>query len=492
MGCLCVREKGAGGDVACLMEPPDRPGVVTPGWLAAQLQILLRQDGAVTIDALNVDQLRASGADGRERTDGGGNSGSKIVRIRLSGLKGAESILGQSESVVLKWAKFKEVPDIPFPMRVAQVMLFGIRPADLFRVEHFFFQNCAAAVREAGLRLPEIYLSALRDGQEPGACCRLMCDCRADLTHTILMEDLTEYSAARPFSSVGEDRASLALTNVARLHRSTWGGNAQWESGLDRVVGGGGFSTSCIGLFGLRGAGVSSKKPDFATSKTPFAVHSDWGTKNIPKGDSGLEFVKKVAEKESFLQAFKWVQGQWATLHPRLGSLDPQCMVHGDCHHWNNLYSKSGKDVVLLDWQYFGAGRVAYEIVYFLATGVDVGDGEVDKRLLAAYHAELTREGRIDYSLQQLERDVRLAIVDAAVTMALSYGGRTFGIRYKPSVYKRAVQDEKQRDYAIGGMFIAARIWERLVHMYEREPGYFNSQDPAAESDRPDAHLLAS
>eukprot|EP01062_Namystynia_karyoxenos_P042588 TRINITY_DN31162_c0_g1_i1.p1 TRINITY_DN31162_c0_g1~~TRINITY_DN31162_c0_g1_i1.p1 ORF type:complete len:489 (+),score=135.10 TRINITY_DN31162_c0_g1_i1:69-1535(+) len=481
MGC-CVAAAAAGEADGNLTRPPDVYGVVTPEWVAQQL------GPAARVGGVTVEQIGSQGIDGRERNDGGGNSGSRIVRLRLREVSGADEALGGAESLVLKWAAFKHVPAIPFPMRVAHVVLFGLKPSNLFRVEHYFFSHAAEQIASRGVGIPKVHLSALKDAGDPGACCRLFCDCRAPLVHTLLMQDCAGYvTGGAPFAATDERRAAAALRNVARLHRATWGRQSTWAADLDNIVGGGGLATAPIALFGLR-YGAAAKKRGFARTSAPRQVAAAWGEQNDPRGDPGLEAVRRIATDPGFEPAFAWLQQQWRELLPRLGCTEPQCMVHGDFHHWNNLFGPKGDDdIVLIDWQYFGLGRPAYEVAHFLVTSVASGDGSADERLLRQYHEALTGPDGAgpapDYPYEEWERDVRLAIVDAAVTMCLSYGTRNFGVKYTPSVYRRAAADDKQREIAEGGMILTSRCWERLVLLHRSRPGCFAESAPAAAGD---------
>ncbi|MDA1061884.1 MAG: phosphotransferase [Chloroflexi bacterium] len=92
-------------------------------------------------------------------------------------------------------------------------------------------------------------------------------------------------------------------------------------------------------------------------------------------------------------------------------SRPPFTLVHGDFKP-DNLCFPNGPlgEVIALDWQNSQRGRGPTDLAYFL-TFVDTrSDREATpKRLLTAYHEELTSNGVTDYTLDQLNYDRRVA-----------------------------------------------------------------------------------
>ncbi|KAJ9466809.1 hypothetical protein DIPPA_34139 [Diplonema papillatum] len=470
MGCSCSKvtrvENGAG----LLHEPPDHPqSKLTAAWLAGELA---KEGVNVQLDDVAIEQLSAPNIDGASRADGGGISGSRIVRLRLQYAAGSPKLPGDAETLVMKWTSFPHVPNLSFNLRIAQVLLFKVNHADLFRTEHYFLGK-VKDVHSWGVQTPKTYVTASQQASEPPGFARLLWDARSKLITSCIMEDIGAYKTpAVPFGNVTYAKAAGAMRNVAKLHRFTWGRQGQWAPDLHEIHGRNGMATSHIGLYGLEGSGIYERKKTFAKSSGPPNMAKVWGKGNKKAGDDkGLLAIKSVAEDPNLLAAFRDLQQNWSLLFPKLGVVEPQCMVHGDFHHWNNMYGKSDDDVMLVDWQYFGSGRVAYELGYFFCAGYDCIDD--DEKLLREYHDTLTSAppdqespAAVHLPFEQLLLEYRLAIIDMAVTMCISLGTRTFGVQYRPSDFKRMAVDPKQRDFVVGGMLLSERMFKRLIHLH--------------------------
>eukprot|EP01059_Diplonema_ambulator_P001207 TRINITY_DN10955_c0_g1_i3.p1 TRINITY_DN10955_c0_g1~~TRINITY_DN10955_c0_g1_i3.p1 ORF type:complete len:514 (+),score=121.66 TRINITY_DN10955_c0_g1_i3:39-1544(+) len=471
MGNPCSKVTRVENGPGVLQHPPDssRSGL-NKEWLVRELH---RGGYKVHLRELKVEQLSAANIDGEMRQDGGGISGSRILRLRLVYDEGSPKLPGDADTLVMKWTNFKKVPPLSFNMRVAQVVLFKVNQADLFRTEHYFRAN-VKEVHSWGLKTPITYCTALQDASEPGGCCRLAFDSRSKLITSCIMQDIGNYKTpAAPFDEVSRDMARGALVNIAKLHRATWGKQGKYTADLHKIYGRNGFATSHIGLYGLKGSGVFKRKADFKKSDGPSGLHNIWGVGNKdPGNDKGLNAIKKATEKVELLNAFRDVQANWDLVLPKLGNIEPQCMVHGDFHHWNNMYGVDSNDVMVIDWQYFGAGRVVYELIYFFNCGITPTNLDDDEELLKAYYDALVSPdlpgAPPPLTFDDLVSDFRCAIIDAAVTMCISMGTRTMGVSYTPKDYKGMASDPKQRDFVVGGMLLAERLFGRFTCIHKK------------------------
>eukprot|EP01061_Rhynchopus_euleeides_P009152 TRINITY_DN18296_c0_g2_i1.p1 TRINITY_DN18296_c0_g2~~TRINITY_DN18296_c0_g2_i1.p1 ORF type:complete len:505 (+),score=159.59 TRINITY_DN18296_c0_g2_i1:163-1677(+) len=473
MGNLTTKVKVIENSEGLLKEPPDS-GSLTVAWVQRQLE---RGGESVSLSQVDVEQLCAAGVDGEMRQDGGGVSGSRIVRLRLTYAEGGNRLPNGADTLVMKWTSFKRVPPMPINLRVAQVVIFHVNQADLFRTEHYFLTQ-VKEVHTWGVKTPITYSTAMQDATEPASCLRLVADMRSDLMTSCLMQDIGAYKTpADPFENITRSQARGALRNVARLHRATWGRCKKWTPDLHEIYGRNGFATSHTGLYGLKGSGVYKKKKKFATTKGPEGFCKTWGSGNKrPGNDAGLLAIKEVAGDPNLLTALKDLQRNWASVFPSLGSKDPLCMVHGDFHHWNNMFGESDDDVMLIDWQYFGAGRPMYEVLFFLNAGVNVSTVSEDQDLIRSYHEVLTSPdlpGPVpDVSIDDLMVQYRLALIDCATTMCLSMGTATMGVSYTPKDYLGMAKDPKQKDFVMGGMLLSNRIFKRLMAVHSHYGGF--------------------
>lgn len=77
----------------------------------------------------------------------------------------------------------------------------------------------------------------------------------------------------------------------------------------------------------------------------------------------------------------------------------PMTLLHRDCHVENVLFALGGQ-AVLLDWQFMGRGRGAFDLGYFLISSLPPDQRQATERdLVARYHAGLVRGGVTGYSL---------------------------------------------------------------------------------------------
>lgn len=88
-------------------------------------------------------------------------------------------------------------------------------------------------------------------------------------------------------------------------------------------------------------------------------------------------------------------------------------LVHGDAHAWNFMLPRGDTgDAKLLDWDAWHHGLGASDLAYMMAL---YWDREPHQRfrdaLLACYHRELESSGISGYSLGELQRDYRLAVL---------------------------------------------------------------------------------
>lgn len=83
----------------------------------------------------------------------------------------------------------------------------------------------------------------------------------------------------------------------------------------------------------------------------------------------------------------------------------PVTLLHRDCHVENVLFAPGGR-AVLLDWQFMGRGRGAFDLGYFLISSLPPDQRRAAERdLVARYHAGLVRGGVTGYSLSACWQD---------------------------------------------------------------------------------------
>jgi thiamine kinase-like enzyme len=88
---------------------------------------------------------------------------------------------------------------------------------------------------------------------------------------------------------------------------------------------------------------------------------------------------------------------------------------HGDAHVWNLLYPRDGvaaDGIRLIDWDNWRIGRAAADLAYMIAVHwYPQRRARLEARLLERYYAGLCSHGVVDYSLERLWEDYRLAVI---------------------------------------------------------------------------------
>ena len=138
----------------------------------------------------------------------------------------------------------------------------------------------------------------------------------------------------------------------------------------------------------------------------------DWENSFIPlinKGANDLKTNFGHLVDTRFMQS--WEQGINAYAHAVNGlSSGPCTLMHGDAHIRNVAFEDGHEHPVrYYDWQLCARGPAAYDVLFFLATSMNVSDQNLYMDdLLQLYVDELNSYGA-SYSLAQLEQDLRLA-----------------------------------------------------------------------------------
>eukprot|EP00662_Eupelagonemidae_sp_cell21_P043036 gene43036-43234_t len=251
----------------------------------------------------------------------------------------------------------------------------------------------------------------------------LCCDARPPTLTMLLMEDLAAYAAAEPFVDVPLPTARSALRNVARLHRDTWHEFAELRPAIERVWGPRGFATHPNNLFGLCGLALKRKmkmpkivrKLKLVETWTGFGgigSPKNWmsalmGAEPSPGSVAVLSAWSEAAEvirSDEVNDALDAVCRHFDELSPKfLRGDNPECVIHGDCHGWNCMFSQStpleGEDpeAVLMDWQFHSLGYARCDVMYFLCASVEPDDhGDKDVELLRLRWADRVEKETVE------------------------------------------------------------------------------------------------
>jgi aminoglycoside/choline kinase family phosphotransferase len=118
--------------------------------------------------------------------------------------------------------------------------------------------------------------------------------------------------------------------------------------------------------------------------------------------------LQGIVLPKSFLNLGDHIARHQTAIFSNLLETAPITCLHRDIQIDNVMFgaSKANAGAVLLDWQLSGKGRGAYDVAYFLISSLDPAQRRnVERSLVAHYHACLLRGGVTDYSLPQCWSD---------------------------------------------------------------------------------------
>lgn len=124
--------------------------------------------------------------------------------------------------------------------------------------------------------------------------------------------------------------------------------------------------------------------------------------------DSLKSLLQDIDLPPSFLALGNHIAQNEVAVFKGLLETAPLSCLHRDIQADNVMFAptKAGGRAVLLDWQLAGKGRGAYDVCYFLISSVEPTQRRnLERGLVAHYHAELLRAGIRGYSLRQCWTD---------------------------------------------------------------------------------------
>jgi hypothetical protein len=421
----------------------------TVEWLTAALQSTGTIDAGTRVTACQQQSLVAFTLSGEAREDGGGLSGPQIVRLRLAYAGGSGPL-----QMVLKfgnWADKRQMPPWPRKTRLIQV-LGHMRLEDQFRSEIQFFRQLQPHI--AGVQTPKVYYAAITDAPNAPGWSYVLFDTRTTLVFCMLMEDLTvdHFTSVRPGEGLSFARVKQAFINIAKLHAAGWMQSQLWEKLQLRPT---------PWLSFLRADEGKQRQQRDQCLHTNFipAYLKRWAHHRHPEhgaaGDPRLQDPEIVA----MLMALNASFPTWAEAAAKTARQAPQTWVHGDFHGWNHLFNAEDACRVI-DFQFFGKGRVADELVYFLMMSCD-STPETETELLRLYHRALVEAGVEDYPWDQLIYEYHVS------TLTMVMGGIVRAVKFiTPAAYDHMLHDQKQRDLMRLGDLASKRTITRALHWY--------------------------
>lgn len=270
----------------------------------------------------------------------------------------------------------------------------------------------------------------------------------------MLMEDLTvnRLASVRPGEGLSFDRAKQAFLNIVQLHATGWKQSHLWEQLQLRPT---------PWLAFLRADEGKQRQQHDKCLHTNFvpAYLKLWA--QHPRPDLGAEGDVQLQDPEAraMLMDLNASFPVWAETAAKTARQAPQTFVHGDFHGWNHLFNPED-DCRVIDFQFFGKGRVTDELVYFLMMSFDVAP-EAEAELLQLYHQALVTAGVEDYPYDQFLYEYYVS------TLTMLLGGIVRAVKFiTPRAYDNMLQDQKQADLMRLGELARERLMVRALHWY--------------------------
>ena len=189
----------------------------------------------------------------------------------------------------------------------------------------------------------------------------------------LLLQDLGGHRSVPILQGCGPADAKRVVDSLAEIHATWWNSPA-----LDTLTGAHSFD------------------------EYPFATL--W-----PRYQDALKSLLQVIDlPASFLALGNHIAQNEAAIFKGLLETAPVTCLHRDIQADNVMFApaRAGGRAVLLDWQLAGKGRGAYDVGYFLISSVEPAPRRnMERGLVAHYHAELLRAGVAGYSLAQCWTD---------------------------------------------------------------------------------------
>lgn len=420
---------------------------------AAWLTHALRSTGVIgpqtRVIACTQHPVVAATVSGDTREDGGGISGSQIVRLRLTydGGTGPAQLIAKFGN----WQDKHQMPPWPLKTRLLQVV-GHMRLEEQFRNEVTFFQHIRPHLR--GILLPEIYYVAMAETRSVSAWSYVVFDRRTPLRFCVLMEDLAvaHFTAGKPGESLSCARMAQALVNIAQLHAFGWQQPHLWAHLQLQPT---------PWLTFLR----ADEGPQ-RTHRDKFVQHNFIPTflklwAHYPRQSAPAHGFALLRQPEivGMLTALNASFATWAAEATKTARRAPQTIVHGDCHGWNHLFNPRDECRVV-DFQFVGTGRVADELAYCFMMSFDP-EPEAEEHLLYRYHHALVAAGVHAYPYEQLVHEYRVSV------LTLLLGSLVRAVKFlTPSDYDKLQRDPKQADLILLGDVARDRLMTRALHWY--------------------------
>jgi hypothetical protein len=404
---------------------------ITPDWCNIVLKKELFLSTDTFVSSVNIKPLEN---EINGMSDGGGFSGSALVRISL---KYCGNVSGKEPSSLVCKLSLGTGYKLSFIWRM---MLYASAREGydeyMYKQEAKFLEHVLPIMESTLYKFPKLYYCGIKDQGARGFATSVILNMPTKVKTVVLMEDMKDWRSSSVGIPVSNQDANLCFRNVSILHAKFWGENlkdiksrfkpskterdfrpasyTKFHSILNKIN----FSTDRIKKY-ISKARDSDWKTDPMTSlkkDSPLIPH--WltvqpledGTLPIFEDDLVLEMLNELAVK---------APNYYTKKLKSFFKKPPQTILHGDFHAGNHMYGTHehiGK-IVALDYQWAGPGRVATEFVYFFMQSLSPHSLEDIMDISKSYHTELLVNGVNDYSWEEFVDDITMTITGMSVSL---------------------------------------------------------------------------
>ncbi len=207
--------------------------------------------------------------------------------------------------------------------------------------------------------------------------------------YALLLTDQAPAAQGDQIAGCSAEEARLAAIAIAGLHAPTWA-EQEWLS-----------------------------FPGLAMTMTDDAAKKGLGDVAVMSADITVDKLgDKLSEQDraTFLEAMglvtPWLQNDFGRFS----------LIHGDYRLDNLLFHPAGGQVWVVDWQTLGVGLPSRDLAYFTGTSLEPAlRAEIERDLVAAYHAALVEQGVGDYDLETCWQDYRYGVLQVLLISALGF-----------------------------------------------------------------------
>ena len=209
---------------------PESLDEITAEWCEKVLktEYIIASDTNVTSIDVNRFQNEETGV-----MDGGGFSGSNLVRVKL---QYSGNLTGNEPSSMVCKLSLGTGYKIPILFRLFMYLQQGSYDEYLYRQQINFMKSAVPFLEGSGYQLPKIYFTGIDDKGDRGFTAAVILDKPTLVKCVILMEDIDGWRSSAVGKIVKKEEASLCLKNVAILHAKFWGDQGKGIKSLFNIA----------------------------------------------------------------------------------------------------------------------------------------------------------------------------------------------------------------------------------------------------------------